>query len=147
MLQNKKIAALGAGKLGETLIKGLLETGVINIDDVRVTAGHQQRLDQMRVRFNVSGTLSNKTAAEAADIIIVAVKPQTVPYGRDSFADRGRARGIRPDLPCVLSWQACDLEVARRTTSDIADGSIRFASFTIGCWRPATRRFGFIARC
>ena len=47
MLKNKKLAVLGAGKLGETLIKGLLEAGVIDVANVRVTAGHQQRLDQI----------------------------------------------------------------------------------------------------
>ena len=60
MLTDKKIAVLGCGKLGEILIKGLLEAGVIKIADVRITAGHQQRLDQMRDRFNVAGSLSNK---------------------------------------------------------------------------------------
>jgi pyrroline-5-carboxylate reductase len=79
MLNDKKIAVLGAGKLGETLIKGLLEAGVINIANVQITAGHQQRLDQMRERFNVAGSLSNKVASAAADVIILAVKPQTVP--------------------------------------------------------------------
>ena len=79
MLTNKKLAVLGAGKLGEILIKGLLDAGVINVANVRVTAGHQQRLDQMRERFGVQGTLSNKVAAATADLIILAVKPQTVP--------------------------------------------------------------------
>src|SRR5438093_2752897 len=65
MLKDKKIAVLGAGKLGEILIKGLLEAGVINIANIRITAGHQQRLDQMRERFTVAGTLSNKVAAAA----------------------------------------------------------------------------------
>jgi len=87
MLEKKKIAVLGAGKLGETLIKGLLEAGVINIENVRVTAGHQQRLDQMRARFNVSGTLSNRSAAESADIVIIAVKPQTVPIVLNEIGD------------------------------------------------------------
>ena len=79
MLKDKKIAVLGAGKLGETLIKGLLEAGVIDIANVRITAGHQQRLDQMHERFSVAGSLSNKDASATADIIILAVKPQTVP--------------------------------------------------------------------
>lgn len=79
MLKNKKLAVLGAGKLGEILIKGLLEAGVIDVANVRVTAGHQERLDAMRERFGVAGTLSNKVAAATADVIILAVKPQTVP--------------------------------------------------------------------
>lgn len=79
MLTDKKIAVLGAGKLGETLIKGLIEAGVINTGNLIVTAGHQVRLDQLRGRFDITGTLSNTEAAQSADIIILAVKPQTVP--------------------------------------------------------------------
>ena len=78
MLKDKKLAVIGAGKLGEILIKGLLEAGVINVSNIIVTAGHQHRLDQMRDRFGVAGTLSNRIAVESADIIILSVKPQTV---------------------------------------------------------------------
>ncbi len=79
MLRGKKLAVLGAGKLGETLIKGLVEAGVIDVSNVVITAGHQPRLDRMRELFGATGTLSNAMAAESADIIILAVKPQTVP--------------------------------------------------------------------
>ncbi len=79
MLEGKRLAIIGAGKLGETLLKGLLEAGVIRPSDIIVTAGHQPRLDQLKERFGVSGTLSNLAAIESADIIILAVKPQTVP--------------------------------------------------------------------
>src|SRR6185295_4724078 len=108
MLKDKKIAVLGAGKLGETLIKGLLEAGVINIANVRVTAGHQQRLDQMRERFNVAGTLSNKVASATADIIILAVKPQTVPIVLSEIAD-----GLRPAqllISVAASVSSADIE-------------------------------------
>ena len=87
MLKDKKLAVIGAGKLGETLIKGLLEAGVIALGNVVVTAGHQRRLDQLRDKFGVSGTLSNRMAAESADIIILAVKPQTVPPVVTEIAD------------------------------------------------------------
>jgi pyrroline-5-carboxylate reductase len=79
MLKDKKLAVLGAGKLGETLIKGLIEAGVTTAADVTVTAAHQQRLDQMRERFAVSTTLSNMEAARGADVLILSVKPQAVP--------------------------------------------------------------------
>jgi pyrroline-5-carboxylate reductase len=57
-------------------------------------AGHQQRLDQMRERFNVAGTLSNKVASATADIIIVAVKPQTVPIVLSEIGDALRPSQI-----------------------------------------------------
>lgn len=79
MLRDKRLAVLGAGKLGETLIRGLIEAGVIDITNITVTAGHQPRLDALREKFGIAGTLSNQMAAESADIILLAVKPQTVP--------------------------------------------------------------------
>jgi pyrroline-5-carboxylate reductase len=79
MLKGKKLAVLGAGKLGETLIKGLLEAEITKPEDVTVTAGHQQRVDEVVERFGVSGTLSNPAAAKAADVVILGVKPQKVP--------------------------------------------------------------------
>ncbi|MCI0489760.1 MAG: pyrroline-5-carboxylate reductase [Blastocatellia bacterium] len=87
MLKDKKLAVLGAGKLGETLIRGLLEADVITIDNVMVTAGHQPRLDLLKERFGVKGTLSNPAAAEGADIILLSVKPQTVPLVVSEISD------------------------------------------------------------
>jgi pyrroline-5-carboxylate reductase len=87
MLKDKKIALLGAGKLGETLIRGLIEADVIDIRNLIVTAGHQDRLDQLRHRFDVTGSLSNPDAAQSADIIILAVKPQTVPLVLSEITD------------------------------------------------------------
>src|SRR5207247_6024919 len=78
MLREKKLAILGAGKIGEALIRGLLDADAIDVADVTVTAGHQQRLDLLKERFGVNGTLSNKAAVESADIIVLSVKPQTV---------------------------------------------------------------------
>src|SRR5215831_19396285 len=79
MLEQKKLAILGAGKIGETLIRGLLEAEAIDVANVIVTAAHQQRLDLLEERFGIKGTLSNKEAAEFADIVVLSVKPQTVP--------------------------------------------------------------------
>lgn len=103
MLKDKKIAVLGAGKLGETLIKGLLEAGVINTANVRITAGHQQRLDQWRERFNIEGSLSNKAAAATADVIILAVKPQTVPVVMSEIGDELKSSQILISVAASVS--------------------------------------------
>lgn len=87
MLRDKRLAVLGAGKIGEALIRGLLDAGAIDAANVAVTAGHQQRLDLLRERFGISGTLSNRAAADSADLIILSVKPQTVPVVLSEIAD------------------------------------------------------------
>ena len=92
MLKEKKLAILGAGKIGETLLAGLLEAGVVEAANVTATAGHPQRLDELRERFQVAGTLSNAMAAEMADVVVLSVKPQTVPSVLDDVS-----AVLRPD--------------------------------------------------
>jgi pyrroline-5-carboxylate reductase len=87
MLKQKKLAILGAGKIGETLIRGLLEAEAIDVDNVIVTAAHQQRLDLLQERFRVKGTLSNQEAARSADIVVLSVKPPTVPLVISEIAE------------------------------------------------------------
>lgn len=92
MLKDKRLAVIGAGKLGETLIRGMIEAGVIDVANITVTAGHQPRLDTLREKFGIKGTLSNTMAVESADIILLAVKPQTVPVVLSEIAET-----LRPD--------------------------------------------------
>lgn len=87
MLKNKRLAVLGVGKLGETLIRGLFDAGVISPTNVVVTAGHQKRLDQIKERFAVATTLSNAEAAQKADVILLSVKPQKVLHILSEISD------------------------------------------------------------
>ncbi|MBA2563831.1 MAG: pyrroline-5-carboxylate reductase [Gemmatimonadetes bacterium] len=79
MLKDLKLAVLGTGRIGETLISGLLESGVVLPGNVTATAGHAERVEDVRARLGIGGTLSNVMAAEAADIVLLSVKPRTVP--------------------------------------------------------------------
>ena len=78
MLDNSKIAVLGAGKLGEALITGLIEAGIARKPQFIATAGHQERLDQLRHRLGVDTTLSNGQAVRNSQLVLLCVKPQTV---------------------------------------------------------------------
>lgn len=78
MLNGKKLAVIGAGKLGETVLSGLFEAGIVRAEEVVVTAAHQERLDALKRRFAVRGTLSNAEAASQADVLLLCVKPNVV---------------------------------------------------------------------
>src|SRR5262245_21149070 len=45
MFENKRIAVLGAGKLGEALITGMVDAGIVSRKQFIATAAHEQRLD------------------------------------------------------------------------------------------------------
>ena len=76
--KGKKLAVLGAGKLGETLISGMLDVGVVSRDRIVATAKHQERLDALRNKYRIAVTTSNRKAVKGASTVLLAVKPQAV---------------------------------------------------------------------
>ena len=70
-----RLAILGAGKIGESLLSGLLSSGW---SDVVVTGRRQERIDELRQRYDVEATLSNADAITGAKVVVVAVKPQDI---------------------------------------------------------------------
>jgi pyrroline-5-carboxylate reductase len=71
----QKIAILGAGKLGESLLAGLLSSGW---KDVVVTVRREERAEELRERYNADVSLSNADAVDGAAVIVLAVKPQDI---------------------------------------------------------------------
>ncbi len=76
MTKAKKLAVLGAGKMGETLISGMLDAGLFIREKVVATDKQQERLDTMREKYKINVSNDNRKAIKGADIIILAVKPQ-----------------------------------------------------------------------
>jgi pyrroline-5-carboxylate reductase len=78
MLSSSKIALIGAGRLGESLLTGLLESGRVVRENVVATAVHQDRISSVAERFQVRTTLDNPNAVKGADVILLSVKPQSI---------------------------------------------------------------------
>jgi pyrroline-5-carboxylate reductase len=76
--KGRKLAVLGAGKLGETLISGMLDVGVIARDRVVATAKHAERLEALKDKYRIGVTTNNRKAVKGASIVLLAVKPQAV---------------------------------------------------------------------
>jgi pyrroline-5-carboxylate reductase len=72
------IAVLGAGKLGETLVRGLIEAGRIDAARVTVSAAHRERPDRLAAELGVRAAANNREAVQGAGLVIVSVKPQQV---------------------------------------------------------------------
>jgi pyrroline-5-carboxylate reductase len=69
----ERLAILGTGKIGESLLAGLLSSGW---SDVVVTARREERLAELRERYGVEATSSNPEAVAGAKVVVIAVKPQ-----------------------------------------------------------------------
>src|SRR5437763_1814723 len=73
---SRTVAILGAGKIGETLLAGLLSSGWRTPQEVVVTGRREERIRELEERHGVRGTLSNAEAVRGASLVVIAVKPQ-----------------------------------------------------------------------
>lgn len=89
MLRKKKIALIGLGKLGETLVRGLLESKTVHPENITATAKHQATLENKKT-LDVCTTLDNRAAVEDADVIVLAIKPQQMAEGWPKSTRRPR---------------------------------------------------------
>jgi pyrroline-5-carboxylate reductase len=68
------IAVVGAGKIGEVLLSGLVRAGW-PADRLLATARRPERAADLAERYGVE-VIGNEAAAERADVLAIAVKPQ-----------------------------------------------------------------------
>src|ERR671937_1152052 len=75
-MASRKVAILGGGKIGESLLAGLLTSGWREPRHVVVTGRREERVKELADRYGVRGTLSNAEAVAGAELVVIAVKPQ-----------------------------------------------------------------------
>src|SRR5215211_2132989 len=75
-VDERRIAILGAGQIGEALLTGLLSTGWRKPDEIVVTVRREERAKDLADRHGVRATTSNPEAVNGAAMIVIAVKPQ-----------------------------------------------------------------------
>src|SRR5438034_10015226 len=68
------IAVIGAGKIGEVLLSGLVRAGWAT-DRLLATARRPERAAELAGRYGIE-VVDNATAVKSADVLAVAVKPQ-----------------------------------------------------------------------
>jgi pyrroline-5-carboxylate reductase len=77
-LVDKKLAVLGAGKLGGILLRAYLKQELFSPKRVTATVKHGDKASALTKELGVAVTIDNREAVRGADIILLAVKPQVV---------------------------------------------------------------------
>jgi pyrroline-5-carboxylate reductase len=78
MLSGKIVGIIGAGNMGEVLIRGLIQSGKVKAADIVAGDINQDRLSFVSKTYGVRTALSNTKLVEQASIVIIAVKPQNI---------------------------------------------------------------------
>jgi pyrroline-5-carboxylate reductase len=77
-LSTKRVAVLGAGKMGGILLKALLEKHLLLPHATVATVQHEERARTLSQQLGIPVSTDNKSAVRGADIILIGVKPQVV---------------------------------------------------------------------
>lgn len=77
-LAGAKVAILGAGKMGGTLLQGFLKSKILHAGQIAATVAHEERAQQLRAQWKVDVSTDNLAAARDAGIILIGVKPHQV---------------------------------------------------------------------
>ncbi len=75
-VDERRIAVLGAGKIGEALISGLLSSGWRSPADIVASSRRPERVAELAERYGISALTSSEQAATGAALVVIAVKPQ-----------------------------------------------------------------------
>ena len=74
-MEQRKIAFIGGGNMARSLISGLINAGhpaqLIHVTDL-----DQDKLSELAEQFGVQTSMDNALAAQQADVLVLAVKPQ-----------------------------------------------------------------------
>ncbi len=76
--QRNRLSFIGAGNMGQAIIRGLLSQGSWPKDAITATDANRQGLEALRDELGIHVASSNLEAVDGADAVIVAVKPQVV---------------------------------------------------------------------
>jgi pyrroline-5-carboxylate reductase len=78
MFKDKKIAIIGGGKMGSIIAHGLITQKIVSAKDITVTDIDAKRLEFLRKSMKLKASPHNEKAVKDANVIILAVKPQSM---------------------------------------------------------------------
>lgn len=112
---NRRIAVLGAGNMGGALIGGILKAGVASREQIVATTRSAEHANEAAARFGICATVKgNREAAAAADLIVLAVKPSTVPHLLEEIREVLREDQILLSVAAALPIALIEKLAARR---------------------------------
>lgn len=74
----KTLAVIGAGKMAEAIIQGLLQKKVYTAKNIIATDVSAERLTYMSKTYGIRTSSNNLAPLREADLVLLAVKPQTI---------------------------------------------------------------------
>ncbi len=78
MALTEKVGFIGGGRMAEALIKGMLQSGLVQADQVMVADPSEERRNLLAQEYKVAADTTAEKLLQRAAIVILAVKPQVI---------------------------------------------------------------------
>lgn len=108
-MKNTSIAFIGGGNMARSLIGGLIADGV-DASRLRAAEPDPARRAELRERFGIRVDADNVDAAKAAEVVVLAVKPQVLPGVARELSGALEGRGA---LAISIAAGARSVDIAR----------------------------------
>ncbi|HLG29914.1 MAG TPA: pyrroline-5-carboxylate reductase, partial [Candidatus Brocadiales bacterium] len=144
----ERIGFIGGGKMGEALVKGILKAKLSSADKIIVGDTLKERVLLLERETGIKTTQNNKEVVQNADLIILAVKPNTVEdvlkelknditkkhlivsiaagiplaFIESSLKPGCRCIRVMPNTPCLVGETAAGFALGKNATE--ADGKL-----------------------
>ena len=142
-LSDKKLAVLGAGKLGGILLRAYLKQGLFVSNRVTATVRHSERAAALTKELGVAVTTDNREAVKGADIILLTVKPQTVAEVLQKIAPEIAAKALLISVAASVPTNYLEQQLAAASASKRKVAIVRAMPNTpaaVGCGMTAICR-------
>lgn len=133
-LHLRKLAVIGAGKLGEGLLSGVLGSQLAPVSHVVATVAHQPRADYLAEKYGIRAGTDNREAVAGADLVLVCLKPQQV-------------KGFLQDVKKKLRKDALLISAAASVTTALIERELPYPARVVRAMpnTPCLIRHGMIA--
>jgi pyrroline-5-carboxylate reductase len=78
MLRKYTVGVIGAGNMGEALIRGMLRSEQTVTGRIIASSRNPEKLRRIKAKYGIRVTRFNETVVETSDIVVLAVKPQDI---------------------------------------------------------------------
>ncbi len=79
-LRKLTIAFIGSGAMAEAMIQALIRADEVTPEQIIASGPRPERGEELQARYNVRTTTDNVAAASEADVVVLSVKPQVLPF-------------------------------------------------------------------
>ncbi len=108
----ERVAIIGAGKIGEALIAGLVSAGSHQAGEIVAADKVRARLDEISERFGVETSTTSGGAVSGATLVVIAVKPQDISELLDEIGDSVRSEQLIVSVAAGITTKAIEKRIA-----------------------------------